>query len=125
MESVKLSVQTDHKFLTQASIFCGCVTNVKNPYQVAAYFDTPLDTPLVIGTWSPFGYQPLATPPEMRSQNVSGPDLPSHDRSLKVDRFHRFLNVLPEQNSHWIFAVLSYTGYPLWFRLVYHSTFCF
>ncbi len=29
MESVKLSVQTDHKFLTQASIFCRCVTNVK------------------------------------------------------------------------------------------------
>ena len=29
MESIKLSVQTDHKFLTRASIFCRCVTNVK------------------------------------------------------------------------------------------------
>ncbi len=29
MESIKLSVQTDHKFLTWASIFCRCVANVK------------------------------------------------------------------------------------------------
>ncbi len=29
MESVKLLVQADHKFLTRASIFCRCVTNVK------------------------------------------------------------------------------------------------
>ncbi len=29
MESIKLSVQTDHKFLTPESIFCGCITNVK------------------------------------------------------------------------------------------------
>ena len=29
MESIKLSVQTNHKFLMQASIFCRCVTNVK------------------------------------------------------------------------------------------------
>ncbi len=29
MESIKLSVQTDHTFLTQASIFCHCITNVK------------------------------------------------------------------------------------------------
>ncbi len=29
MESVKLSVQTDHKVLMRASIFCRCVTNVK------------------------------------------------------------------------------------------------
>ncbi len=28
-ESIKLSVQTDHKFLTWASIFCRCVTNLK------------------------------------------------------------------------------------------------
>ncbi len=29
MESIKLLVQTDHKFLTWVSIFCRCVTNVK------------------------------------------------------------------------------------------------
>ncbi len=29
MESIKLSVQTDHKFLRRASIFWSCVTNVK------------------------------------------------------------------------------------------------
>ncbi len=29
MESIKLSVQTDHKFLMRASIFCRCITNVK------------------------------------------------------------------------------------------------
>ena len=29
MESIKLSVQADHKFFTRASIFCRCVTNVK------------------------------------------------------------------------------------------------
>ncbi len=29
MESIKLLVQTDHKFLTRASIFCHCVINVK------------------------------------------------------------------------------------------------
>ncbi len=37
MESIKLLVQTDHKFLMQASIFCRCVTNVTKSDAAPAY----------------------------------------------------------------------------------------
>ena len=37
MESVKLSVQTDHTFFMRASIFCHCVTNVKTLIYVCSY----------------------------------------------------------------------------------------
>ena len=41
MESVKLSVQTNHKFLMQVSIFCRCITNVKTLSGCVIHRDAP------------------------------------------------------------------------------------